>query len=82
MNTTPMQYPQWQKPLLQAVTETKRDRLAEKIKIAENAIFERLLESARTPDNDEVTGLLGAISTLQSMNRMSPSKTTDSPLNR
>lgn len=82
MSTTLMQYPQWQKPLLQAVMEMKSDRLAENIKIAETAIFERLGESTRPPDNDEVIALLCAISTLQSLKKSGPSKTVDSSLNQ
>jgi len=72
MSTIPMQYPQWQKQLLQAVMETKPAGLAEKIRTAERAIFERLGESDRTLDNEEVISLLSAISTLQSMWRVLP----------
>jgi len=72
MSTAPMQYPLWQQPLLQAVMEIKPDSLVEKIKAAETAIFERLRESVGMLDNEEVVGLLGAISTLQSLRRLLP----------
>jgi hypothetical protein len=72
MSTVAMRYPQWQKPLLQAVMEMNLAGLVGKIRSAEIAIFERLRESDRGPDSEEVANLLSAISTLQSMRRVLP----------
>ena len=52
MSTTQLRFPQRQKPLLQAVMETKPDSLMEKIKIAETAIAQRLRELERSFDSE------------------------------
>lgn len=44
-----MKYPDWQKPLFDALAENRPDQLPVKIAQAEVAIKKRLLELSRTP---------------------------------
>jgi hypothetical protein len=66
MSASDLLYPQWQKPLLLAVMETKPDSLMEKIQIAEKAISQRLRELESNPGcKEESVALHNAVSTLR-----------------
>jgi hypothetical protein len=66
MDTPRFLYPQWQKPLLRAVMETKPDSLLGKIQITERAISNRLTELEGTPGSkEERLALHDAVSTLR-----------------
>lgn len=68
MSTTLLQYPTWQKPLLQAVLEIKPDSLVEKVQIAERAISQRLKELEDNPGSkEERLALHKAVSTLRDL---------------
>ena len=68
MSTTPLQYPGWQRPLLQAVLGIKPDSLMEKVQIAERAISQRLRESEGNPGSKaERVALHNAVSTLREL---------------
>ncbi|HXN17063.1 MAG TPA: hypothetical protein VN875_01915 [Candidatus Binatus sp.] len=43
------QYPSWQKPLQDAISEPHLQKLAEKVAIAETAIFQRMQELVTSP---------------------------------
>jgi len=68
MTVSDLPYPQWQKPLLQAVMELKPDSLTENIKIAETAIAQRLRACERernSKSEEEWVALRDAASTLK-----------------
>ena len=46
------QYPSWQKPLQDAISEPDLQKLAEKVAIAETAIFQRMQELITSPDTN------------------------------
>jgi hypothetical protein len=46
------QYPSWQKPLQDAISEPDLQKLAEKSAIAETAIFQRMQELITSPAGD------------------------------
>lgn len=46
------QYPSWQKPLQEAIREPDLPKLAEKVVIAETAIFQRMQELITSPAAD------------------------------
>ena len=69
MSVGDLPYPQWQKPVLQAVMEMKPDNILEGIEIAETAIDQRLRELAIEPEctsksQKEQVALLDAASKL------------------
>jgi hypothetical protein len=66
-----MEYPEWQQPLLEAVTEIDRHELIEKIRIAELAIRQRLKES-HSLSKAEVRALHDGLSTLATLMRTEP----------
>ena len=71
MSASVLPYPQWQKPLLQAVMETRPDSLMEKIKISETAISERVRELESNPGRkEERAALYNAISTLKALKKV------------
>jgi hypothetical protein len=52
------QYPSWQKPLQDAVSEPELQKLAEKVAIAEAAIFQRMQELVASPDGNHESGAI------------------------
>lgn len=71
MDDDALLYPQWQEPLLQAVTETNPGRQTERIAVAETALSLRRGQLAESRGaGDENVALQDGISTLQILKRV------------
>ena len=66
MNYPPMPYPDWQRPLFDALMEFNRHKLSEKIRVAELAIRERLKDS-RSLSNQETLALRDGLNMLSAL---------------
>ena len=66
--TDDLRYPQWQRPLQEAILEFDREELIEKAHQAEAAILERLRELRQSTDGyDEQAAIIHGLSLLRSI---------------
>jgi hypothetical protein len=70
MGEVDLQYPDWQKPLLEAVLELDMEKLPARVSAAERAIFDRLRAITRGAEHHaELQAMEDALATLRVLKR-------------